>query len=110
MNNILSCLALSIALSGCATVAIPIAAAVGVEIGADNSKKKLSDYEITISHMSCSQLAVEHAKYRKFNANPFLHSGARYAMVQSRMKTKGCRIPETTAKLSLKKKLAGWIS
>ncbi len=110
MNNIICWMVLCISFTGCATVALPIAAAVGLQVGTDHSKKNLSDYEIQISRMSCQQLAAEHTKYKKFNANPFLHSGARYTFVQNRMKAKRCRIPKATANSNLKKTFINWPS
>lgn len=101
---------LCISFTGCATVAVPIAAAVGFQVGTDHSKKYLSDYEIQISHMSCQQLAAEHTKYKKFNANPFVHSGTRYTFVQNRMKAKGCHIPKAAANSNLKKNFINWQS
>jgi len=108
MNNILCCMVLCISFTGCATVALPIAAAVGLQVSTDHSKKYLSDYEIQVSRMSCRQLASEHTELRKFNANPFMHSGDRYTLVQSRMKAKGCRIPKATKNTTFKDKLITW--
>jgi hypothetical protein len=110
MNNILSCMVLCISFTGCATVALPIAAAVGFQVSKDHSKKYLSDYEMQVSRMSCRQLAAEHTEQRKFNANPFLNSGDRYTLVQSRMKAKGCRIPKTAANTDFKTKFLSWAS
>jgi hypothetical protein len=99
---------LCVSFTGCATVALPIAAAVGVEVGTDHSKKYLSDYQIQVSRMSCRQLTSEHVRLRKFNANPFSHTGAKYTIVQTRMKAKGCRIPQITAKSDFKSRYLSW--